>query len=294
MVNKIIVCCAAVLTIILGIFFAIISRDGGTTFAAVFKTRPYDRGYIYKGTGTVKAALDEEVIKTIPGFPGGESGQAFLDTLKEDLSSMDMEIELKGRGGGGCELTTLKLISVDGGEYGSSYYRDGTEEWYSTFGEGRDEKWSKVMPSEGIENIAAYIGIENLERIKDTIVLKAQGESSSTFQVDITQTNAELFFGEKGKKYLAPVDGEFNKLIESMGLSMEIITSDRVDVFTRYAKISNVKASFVLPYSSMSRRTVPCLMGPEERKIVDSMYMVVSITMDFSYEDVEDIRPATA
>lgn len=296
MKNKILVCCAAVSVITLGIIFAVVSRGNDTTFTGVFKTRPYDSGYSYKGTGTVEASVDEEGIKTISGFPEGEAGQVFLDMLNEDISSMDMRIELSGQGKGSSTSTMLKLITADGTEYESRYYTDGLKKWFFICQGGKDGKWSEAVPSDGIENITSSIEIESLERIKDSMILKSQGENSSTFHVELNHKNAELFFGEEEKRFFESLGDDFGELINAMGMSIEIETFDRVDVFTEYAKISNIKVSFVLPYNKTGLLVNGRIkeLGEEEKKIFDSMYMKVDFTMDFNYEEVEPERPVTA
>lgn len=262
----------------------------------IFKVYPFANGYTYSGTGKIITEVDIDKLKKVSAIFEGESGRAFIDLLKLQVSSMQGDMTFYGAAKEKEELYVVKITGNEMPELESKYYSDGEKKWmYSSPPDNKGE-WHIVETNDSIDNIIASIDIENFDKLKEYIYLKSQDENSSTFFIVITDKNEQLFLGPEVHKALESMSGggDFKDFVNSMKINLDIKTAEKVDDFTPYVKVTGVDVHFILPMSSLDTITGKKSeeeFGTEEKKIMDSIYMKVSLNLHLSYDDVTVERP---
>jgi hypothetical protein len=298
MKKKIIIACSVVvgLIILIGSAYYFISRSNSLTLAVIFRNNPYKKGYKCTGSGNVSMELDTEKLKAAPGFPEGEAGQLYINVLKSNISSLSMKIDYEGQGNGKEASYKIKVSSESLPEYEDSFYTDGIKKWVKNSVSGTEAKWTEVAPSGSIDNIIPFIDVVRFENAKDYIKLKAQDEDSSTFGFKLTGPMVESIFGTEGGNAIKKLsDGQsMDDFIKEINLIAEMKTERRVNIFTPYARMKNVKMSFTMPYEKFCG-----LMGDgdmsklseDEKKIYKAVNVKAVINVDFNYGEVNIEKP---
>lgn len=296
--KKILMACGitVVIVILAASVYLILKNVDTTMIDVMFKNNPYKKGYNYECSGSIDAKLDSEKAKSISGISEDDTGQAFIDILSNNVASMNMKIDANGTCIEKEILRGINLKTETSQVMDSRSYTDGKGHWVYTSYNGEEAKWEKSSQTSGIMELLSNINIEEFEKFKNSIGLIAQDENSSTFLIKVTGNIIEPMFGAEGKDVIGKLASgdDFNQFVRNMNMVVTMKTSDRVNFFTPYVKISNVKVLFTLPADKMSELIGTDKIGdfgPDEKKVFSAIMMKANFEIDFKYKDIKMEKP---
>lgn len=270
--------------------------NGSTPVMASFKYDP-GRGCTYSGTGYMDIGINLDKLKLVTGFQEGELGNELVETLKNKISSLDMDMTFEGSSKDGEELSVFRIFKQGTVMLESKSYINGDQRWVSVSEDGNGGNWQYGGQSDPIADVWSSFSLEDIAKLKDYFVLKSRDDNFTIFSLDVTAENIPMLFNSWSRKSFESLaeGNDFTGFIKNMDMSMEITVPGYKNAMLPADRISKIKIHFVLPLDSLNNESPNWKsrqFGAEEKKIFDSFFIDVSLDMNFFYDNIIIERPA--